>query len=123
MTTEGEKRASWQKKLLYPESFILHEWAHISSLALWDCSPEKRESFSNDGKENGKKTIGLISKTTTLHVQHAFLYISLPSRLDDYEVKMPNFTFYGERKQGTTNFFFLFLNLSLVPKKSTPGKL
>ena len=52
-----------------------------------------------------------------------FLYISLPSWLDDYEVKMPNFTFYGERKQGTTNFFFLFLNLSAVPKKSTPGKL
>ena len=36
---------------------------------------------------------------------------------------MPNFTFYGERKQGTTNFFFPFLNLSPVPLKSTPGKL
>ena len=31
-----------------------------------------------DGNENVKKTIGLISKTTTLHVHHAFLYISLP---------------------------------------------
>ena len=31
-----------------------------------------------DGNENLKKTIGLISKTTTLHVHHAFLYISLP---------------------------------------------
>ena len=34
-----------------------------------------------DGKENvkkKKKTIGFISKTTTLHVHHAFLYISLP---------------------------------------------
>ena len=30
-----------------------------------------------DGNENVKKTIGLISKTTTLHVHHAFLYISL----------------------------------------------
>ena len=28
--------------------------------------------------KNVKKTIGLISKTTTLHVHHAFLYISLP---------------------------------------------
>ena len=27
-----------------------------------------------------QKTIGLISKTTALHVHHAFLYISLPSR-------------------------------------------
>ena len=34
---------------------------------------------------------------------------------------MPNFTFYGGRKQATTKVFFLFLNLSAVPKKSTPG--
>ena len=33
-----------------------------------------------------QKTIGLISKTTTLHVHHAFLYISLTS-LHDYDVK------------------------------------
>ena len=34
------------------------------------------ESFSNDdgdGNENGKKAIGLISKTTTLHVHHTSL--------------------------------------------------
>ena len=31
-----------------------------------------------DGKENVKKTIGFISKTTTLYEYHAFLYISLP---------------------------------------------
>ena len=29
-----------------------------------------------DGNENVEKTIGFISKTTTLHVYHAFLYIS-----------------------------------------------
>ena len=32
-------------------------------------------SLSNDdgnGNENGKKPIGLISKTTTMHVHHAF---------------------------------------------------
>ena len=45
-----------------------------------------------DGNENGKKTTDSFSKTTTLHVQHTFLYISLPS-LQDYDVKMPNFTF------------------------------
>ena len=33
-----------------------------------------------------KKTIGFMSKTTTLHVHHAFLYISLPP-LQDYNVK------------------------------------
>ena len=80
-------------------------------------------SFSNDdgdGNESVKKAIGLLSKTTTLHVHHAFLYISLPS-LHDYEVKMPNFTFYGGRKQATMNFLSLS-NLSAVRKKSTPGK-
>ena len=45
-----------------------------------------------DGNENGKTAIDLFSKTTTLHVQHTFLYISLPS-LRDYDVKMPNFSF------------------------------
>ena len=45
-----------------------------------------------DGNENGKKAKDLFSKTTTLLVQHTFLYISLPS-LHGYDVKMPNFTF------------------------------
>ena len=48
-------------------------------------------SFSNDdgdgdGNEDVKKAIGLLRKTTTLHVYHAFLYISLPS-LHEYDVK------------------------------------
>ena len=37
-------------------------------------------SFSNDdgdGNENVKKAIGLLSKTTSLHVHHAFLHIFL----------------------------------------------
>ena len=46
-----------------------------------------------DGNENGKKVIliglDMTSKTTTLHVHHSFLYISLPS-LHDYDVKLPN---------------------------------
>ena len=68
-------------------------------------------SFSNDGDGDGdgdedvKKAIGLLRKTITLHVHHAFLYISLPS-LHDYDVKMPNCKFYGGRKQATTNLFF-----------------
>ena len=55
------------------------------------------------GNENGKNAIGLIRKTTFLHVHHAFFYISLPS-LHDHDVKMAHFTFYGGRKQATTNF-------------------
>ena len=69
-------------------------------------------SLSNedgDGNENGKKkAIGYISKlATTLHVHHAFLYISLPSLLD-YHVKMPNFTFCGGRGHKTTRDFLFF---------------
>ena len=54
-----------------------------------------------------QKTIGLISKTTTSHVHHAFLYISLRF-LHDYDVTMPNLAFYGGRKQATTKFSFSF---------------
>ena len=36
-------------------------------------------------------------------MHHIFLSISLPF-LHDYDMKMPNFTFYGERKQATTKF-------------------
>ena len=46
-------------------------------------------------------------------MRDAFLYMSLPSLLD-YDVKMPNFTFFGERKQAHEECFFLFLNLSVV---------
>ena len=57
-------------------------------------------NFSNDngdGNENGEEAVSLLSKTTTLHVFHAFPYTSLPS-LHDNDVNMPNFTFYGGRK-------------------------
>ena len=66
-------------------------------------------SLSNedgDGNENGKKAIGLISKTTTLHLDQAFLNISLPS-LHDYNVKVPKFSFCQEREHETTTFIFL----------------
>ena len=64
-------------------------------------------SNDGDGNENVKKTIGFISKTTTLDVHHAFLYISQPV-LHDYDVNMPNFAFYGGRKQATAKFYFSF---------------
>ena len=64
-------------------------------------------SFSNDddddGNENVKKAIGLLSKTTSLR-----FFVHFLSLLHDYDVKMPSFTFYGGRKQATTNFSFSF---------------
>ena len=50
-------------------------------------------SLSNedgDGNEDVKKAIALLRKTTTLHVHHTFLYISLPSL---HDLKMPNYKF------------------------------
>ena len=58
-----------------------------------------------DGNENVKKTIGLINKTTTLHVHHAFCTFLCPF-LHDYDVNMPNFAFYGGRKH--------FISLSVL---------
>ena len=83
---------------------------------------ENRDLRSNDadGNENVKKTIGLISKTTTLHVHHAFCTFLCPF-LHDCDVKMPNFAFYGGRKQATTKFHFFLLYLDMVPRNSTPG--
>ena len=43
-------------------------------------------NYDGNDKRNVKKAIGLMSKTTTLHVHHAFLYISLQS-LYNYDVK------------------------------------
>ena len=38
--------------------------------------PCGQRNYDGDGKENVEKVVGLISKTTTLHVHHTFLYIS-----------------------------------------------
>ena len=55
-------------------------------------------NHDGDGNEYGKKAIDLDKQTTTLHVHHAFLYVSLPS-LHDYNVKLPNFSFCRGREQ------------------------
>ena len=57
-----------------------------------------------DGNEDGKKEVGLISKTTTFHAHHAFWYISLPSS-HDYDLKAPKFTFCRGREHKATTFF------------------
>ena len=55
-------------------------------------------SLSNDDEdinESGKNAIGLISKTTILHMHQAFLYISLLS-MHGYKVEMPIFSSFVE---------------------------
>ena len=63
---------------------------------------------------NVKKAIGLMSKTKSLHVHHAFLYISLPS-LHNYDVKWPNFKFTWELERQANKFYHLCLNLGVFP--------
>ena len=68
-----------------------------------------------DGNENVKKTIGLISKTTTSHVYQAFLYISYLF-LHDYDVKIPNFASVLWRTQTSNDeILLLFLTLAMAP--------
>ena len=62
-----------------------------------ESSPfRKGRSDDGDGMRTSKEATG-----TKYNEQHAFLYISLPFSRDYYE-KIPNFMFYGGRKQATT---------------------
>ena len=81
-------------------------------------------SFSNeegDGNENVKRAIDSLSKTITLHVHHAFLYISLPLA---GRQRRENAYFHVLWRMQTNHdeFFFLSLTFGGIPKKSTPGK-
>ena len=76
------------------------------------------ESLRCSGHKKVQKAIAWQGKTTTLHVHHAFLYISLLS-LHDYHVKMPNFTFCEGQKQAMTKFYFS-LWLDMVDGNSAP---
>ena len=53
-------------------------------------SKELKQRQRRRQQERKKNAVGLISKTTTSHVHHAFLYIYLPS-LHDYNVKNAEF--------------------------------
>ena len=64
-------------------------------------------SLSNDdadGNENGKKAIGLISRTTTLHVHHAFFvhFFAVVVRLQRENAWIHVL---GGREHKTTTFF------------------
>ena len=81
-------------------------------------------SFSNDdgdGKQYVKKALGLMSKTTTLHVHHAFVYISLLS-LHNYDVKWPNLKFTWERERQGEEFYHLS-EIGSGPLFSVPTKI
>ena len=115
---EEEKRQS-----SFPSLYPTHPPALFFALP---SLPDTVGSFSNDdgdGNENVKKAaIGLLSKTSGFHARHAFWYISLPL-LHDYDVKIPNFTFYVGRKQATTKFSFSFVTRVQSPRNQLQGNL
>ena len=61
----------------------------------------------------------LMSKTITLHVQYTFGYISLPSSAKQQHEMTSFKVFWGTGTQHG-EFFFLFLNLYIVPMNSVP---
>ena len=62
-----------------------------------------------------------MSKTTTLHVHHAFLYISLLS-LHSYDVKWPNFKFTWQQERQGDKFYHLCLNSGAVSSRQLQTK-
>ena len=116
ITVAKSKREKKEKK---------HRFYNIRSRKSYvvsrDVTTRQRKRSRNCNRELQQRRRRRQKKTTTLHVHHTFLYTSLPS-LHDYDVKMPTFTIYGERKTSDDEFSFLFLSLSPVPQKSTPRK-
>ena len=84
---------------------LLFSYSIVGSLTSPSSTLGGLSNDDRDGNENSKKGIDKIIKTTTLHVHHAFLYISQPS-LHHYNVKVPTFTFCRGREHKTTTFFF-----------------
>ena len=83
------------------EQFNLH-WENSVSDGSQCIVNNRKLKWSGD--EKVKKAVAWQGKTTTLHVDHAFLYISWPS-LHDYHVKTPDFKFCEGRKQAMTKCF------------------
>ena len=80
----------WKLRHAYLESGASHMvmwtlWTQVFG-PLWKSIGTLR-NYDGDCKENVKKAIGLMSKTATLRVHYAFLYISLLS-LHNYDVKL-----------------------------------
>ena len=74
---------------------------------------ESLRNHDGDGNEYSKKEIDLDKQNDNFARASRFLDISLSS-LHDYNVKLPNFSFYRGRQQTDNNFLFLSLNFDAV---------
>ena len=75
-----------------------------------DSPEDSLRSLSNhdgDGNKNAEKSNGFV-KPNNNFARASRLFVHFFASLHDYNVKMPDFTLYGGRKQATTNFSFSF---------------
>ena len=94
------------KKFSYaPFQIQLRDYTNSDALISPVLAHVSLSNDDGDGNENGKKAIGLDWQNNNFARASRFLSISLPS-LHDYNVKFPNFTFYGGREHKTTTLFF-----------------
>ena len=89
-----------QKKILIFSKYLCQYNLQYKSATLSLSIRELKQRRRQSQRERQKS-----SRSTTLHVHHAFLHISLQSLHDYHDVKMPN-TFCGERERKTMTFVF-----------------
>ena len=112
--TRLQLRSSCSEGGVWEREFALLSLPLTKKVAVFSVGTFR--NYDGDGNRNVKNTIGSMMKTTTLPLQHAFLYISLLSP-HNYDVKWPNLksTWEGER-QGD-KFFSLPLKSDAVPSR------
>ena len=98
----------WIVVFIFFLSFFVLPWGQSDVCHKYVSRNNRYFKIQRRGRQRERnKTIGFISKTITLHVLHAYWYISL-AFLHDYDMKMHNLAFYGLYKQATTKFYFSF---------------
>ena len=102
-------------------SYTKQNFDNLMKTAFTRCEDISKERFYHwtttaTATRTSKRTIGLLSKTTTLYVHHTFLYISLPS-LHDYDVKCLISRF----MEDVNKRWLIFLSLS--KRKCGPEKI
>ena len=84
--------------LFYVVCLAFYCWCHAVVIREFTHRRRRRQ-------RERKKAIGLDKQNNNFARASGFLHISLPS-LNDYNVKLPNFTFCRGREHKTSTFFF-----------------
>ena len=96
----------WVRALII--NFLIKFKGNSKRISGNSLSPRKFQNNDirelKQGRRRRQRERQKIGEKTTLHVHHAFLYVSLPSLLDN-DVKVPNFTFSGGREHKMTTMF------------------